>query len=581
MASIWNPGDNIPSDLRADLASIANGKGADLIPGTFKVVNSVADLRTVTKTGNSKVVTLSYYGDGSPESGSLYVYDPTDTTSVDNGGAIIVANDGGRWKINQSTLLNVKQFGAVGDNIADDTIPWQNAVIWCRSVFQSLLVCRPSVAYALSSSIVLASDTLRPVNIIGEIPQWYGDETIKIFADFNGPVFQFSGTISAFSVAPKISNISVYNFNVGGLACAFRGDFSGGFSLTCVRISCRNFGVYSAAEMISPVFTDVCIDTDGGAPNSTGVAGYKIVGRNTKIYGGRIYSQQICFDYIGDALAVFGVNCEFSQVIFRHGALASAIFVGCHFETSQVLVTNANTVPISFSGPWVDNASTGPGITGSVRFIGGTCFFSGGTYGARSNLAVIKSSGGFTYTLDIDGMAVDHPNPYVGNSFAPGATTALPSGTKIRTRENTTTVLVRKPPNDNFSGWEIEGSGGEVAFAKNRTETLYWGIQTTTAVVNTAGTVVIPASLGQYASAVYEIAWRGFTVGYEYTGVIEAVQSFATMVFGAVRSSIGAASADIDFTLTWDGPTASFILTNNYGAPLSITVNFQIKHRMT
>lgn len=545
-----------------------------------RAVASVAALRTLSKTGNLKALTLSYHGNGDLGSTSLYLYDSSDTTSTDNGGSIIVANDGGRWKISQLLPLSVKQFGAKGDNVADDTSPWQRAVAWCRSESQALRVTRPTVAYRVTGSIVLASDTLAPVNVFGESPQWYGNETIKVIGNFNDAVFKVSGTNLTYATAPKVSNVTVINLNTGGAACGFRGDYSGGFALDYVRIQARNFGVYSAGEMISPVFNEVCIDTDSGASNGTGVAGYKIVGRNTRIYGGRVYAQQVCFDYIGDTLAVFGTNCEFSQVIFRHGALASAVFVGCHLETSQVLVTNANTLPISFSGNWADNGSAGVGITGSVRFIGGSCFFTGGTYGARSNLAVIKGSGGFTYSLDIDGMAIAHPNPYIGGSFTPGAATALPSGTKIRTR-GIEGVTVRRPPNDSFSGWELEGTAGKVDLAKSAIESLTWGIQTTTAVVATAGTVIIPTPLGQFASAVCEIAWRANTSGYEYTGAVEAVQSFATVVFGTRRSSTGAASADANFTVTWDGPTASFILTNNYGAPLSITVNFQIKHRMT
>lgn len=47
------------------------------------------------------------------------------TISADNGGSLLVANDGARWKLVQSTPYTYKQFGAKGDGVADDTLPMQ------------------------------------------------------------------------------------------------------------------------------------------------------------------------------------------------------------------------------------------------------------------------------------------------------------------------------------------------------------------------------------------------------------------------------------------------------------------------
>lgn len=60
------------------------------------VVNSLAELRTVPKTGAQAAFVLgsSTAGDGA---GQWYWYNPADTTSADNGTSIIVASDGGRW----------------------------------------------------------------------------------------------------------------------------------------------------------------------------------------------------------------------------------------------------------------------------------------------------------------------------------------------------------------------------------------------------------------------------------------------------------------------------------------------------
>lgn len=75
---------------------------------------SVAGLRTLPKTGPAFCFVSGYYtsGDGG---GGMYYYDPADVTSSDNSGTIIVASDGGRWKLALIGPVSVKQFGAKGD----------------------------------------------------------------------------------------------------------------------------------------------------------------------------------------------------------------------------------------------------------------------------------------------------------------------------------------------------------------------------------------------------------------------------------------------------------------------------------
>lgn len=116
------------------LASSANGQGADAVGGVGRVVVSIATLKGLIKTGAGKAFVLGYYASGDGGGGQYYC-DLADTTSSDNGGTIIVASDGGRWKLAGQTNISVKQFGAKGDGTTNDTAAIQAAINWGGCVY--------------------------------------------------------------------------------------------------------------------------------------------------------------------------------------------------------------------------------------------------------------------------------------------------------------------------------------------------------------------------------------------------------------------------------------------------------------
>lgn len=98
-----------------------------LFKQAVQTVESIAALRLLSKTtGPTLCQTLGYYTAGDRGAGT-YLLDAADTTSVDNGGTVIVATDGGRWKLLHGGTVSVRQFGAKADG-TDDSLKIQAAI---------------------------------------------------------------------------------------------------------------------------------------------------------------------------------------------------------------------------------------------------------------------------------------------------------------------------------------------------------------------------------------------------------------------------------------------------------------------
>lgn len=120
--------------------ALSGNTGASLIGtpdgGTFantllfnlnRVVDSIAALRATSHQFYARAFVTGYYAahDGG---GVAYQYDPNDTSSSDNGVTIIVASDGGRWRLQWFGSLSVEQAGAKADGTTDNTAYFQNAI---------------------------------------------------------------------------------------------------------------------------------------------------------------------------------------------------------------------------------------------------------------------------------------------------------------------------------------------------------------------------------------------------------------------------------------------------------------------
>ncbi|CUW04379.1 Uncharacterised protein [Serratia grimesii] len=95
---------------------MSNSEGLNLISRC----KDIATLRTINPTENLQLIDVAEYTIGGKVGGGYFVYDITDTNSIDDGGSVIVATGGARWKRRTEQLLPI-HFGAVPGNSVDAT----------------------------------------------------------------------------------------------------------------------------------------------------------------------------------------------------------------------------------------------------------------------------------------------------------------------------------------------------------------------------------------------------------------------------------------------------------------------------
>ena len=163
-----------------------------------QVVTSIANLRLLNHTVVTYAQAAGYYtaGDGG---GGNYYYDPADTTSSDNGGTIIVDSGGGRWKLITGTKISVKQFGAKGNAVADDTTFIQAALSFCATTGDTLYI--PAGVYVTTAAISVSTDNGQSFNVnggrkISVVGEGTANTTILYTGSSTITVLTFSATVS-------------------------------------------------------------------------------------------------------------------------------------------------------------------------------------------------------------------------------------------------------------------------------------------------------------------------------------------------------------------------------------------------
>ncbi len=114
-------------------------------------VTTVAGLRALSGPSSTALYETTDYG------GGLWIYDSTDTTSVDNTATVVVTSDHGRLKRIYDGTINVKWFGAIGNNNSHPLSGYFGSLGQAQAVYPSASSLNDEIdAVAIQEAVNLA-----------------------------------------------------------------------------------------------------------------------------------------------------------------------------------------------------------------------------------------------------------------------------------------------------------------------------------------------------------------------------------------------------------------------------------------
>lgn len=185
------------SSLRSDISNFANpALGAGMIGRGGQVVGSLTELRGLLKTSVSTQAFVTAYDSARPGyGGGSYRLDAADGSSAESVPLIIVATDGGRWKLIHDGVLSIDQFGCAPISGYNNFTPLQAAIEYGYN--NDISIYAGSGTYEYGTTLDLGYPQL-----------------VMRGAGFRNTVFKFTGTGRAMDSLGGRPNNGAYSFDI-------------------------------------------------------------------------------------------------------------------------------------------------------------------------------------------------------------------------------------------------------------------------------------------------------------------------------------------------------------------------------
>lgn len=374
-------------------------------------VDTIAALKALDKSLYNRAQVNGYYALGDCRTRSYY-RDAADTASADNGGSIIVANDGARWKLVDNRVWTCKMFGAREDGTDQATV-LGNAITVAAAANVPLEF---DGNFCVSSLVVTDKHGLH----------WIGrGGLIGIASSAQDAVVQFitctDVTINGRFVVNGAYNGN-YTYGFHGYTNAVSQDFQL-FDLTNVIIvGCKTaWGFGNAARPDDDV---AAINIRGGY--TSGCPQYlKAIGSQTvvQVSGANVVSGYGSGDATWQTLPAVAVEAQGATVLIVGGeVMCTQITHDCAFKVSAI--ASANSGPGGVPANLYGNIS----VAGSVCEIASAlCFTDNKSLASPIRGAFTMTGCRFVLTLDTFGGAVQTDAAFGGQIVIVGNTGFAPS----------------------------------------------------------------------------------------------------------------------------------------------------------
>ena len=319
--------------------------------------------------------------------------------------------------------VSVKDFGAVGDGVTDDTDAIQLAITNGGSIYF------PSGTYKITSTLVISSNT--PLELFGE----GRNESIISQDTVTEDCLKYAG-VSYLSC--NISNMQFIGGSASGIGLNFTNVYncvwsnlyiSGGTAGITIPTSCfstqfnsvyassANGHAFSIVSDVGTLFLN-CYATS--VPNTGGYAGYNLSGKATLISCNSLNSGGNCVNLVGTTGNFNFIGCNFEDFL-SYGIYSTCGNLELTLDNCSFLAPSAITQPAGYECSLSIKYATSPIIIRSTNMLS-----KGATRNLATEVVVVDSDSGFQYlvqgpaanldTITIAG--VSHTAPYLTTSLA-------------------------------------------------------------------------------------------------------------------------------------------------------------------